>query len=306
MLLSRKRAACSVAVVRRRGKDGCMTHIALLGTGLLGSGMVENLLTKGHKVRVWNRTPSKLTPLIERGAIAAASPTDAVAGASRVHLVLSADDAVDDVVPNLRSSHGKDVFLIDHSTNLPARVASRSTTLRAQGVRYVSAPVFMSPQNAREASGMLLLAAPADERASLEAMLGPMTGKVLYVGERPDLAAVLKLAGNSMYFALTAAMADVLAMGAGNNVPPEQMLSLFEVWKVGGALPMIGKRLLERSNYPASFELAMARKDAKLMTEAAAQQSLLLLPAICAAMDRSLKAGLADADFATFAKPHHA
>ena len=33
-----------------------MTTIALLGTGLLGAGMVENLLAKGHAVRIWNRT----------------------------------------------------------------------------------------------------------------------------------------------------------------------------------------------------------------------------------------------------------
>ncbi|MFN7145740.1 MAG: NAD(P)-binding domain-containing protein, partial [Myxococcota bacterium] len=69
--------------------------IAVLGTGLLGSGMVENLLAKGERVVVWNRTAAKLAPLVETGAVAAATPAEAVRGAERVHLVLTADDAVD-------------------------------------------------------------------------------------------------------------------------------------------------------------------------------------------------------------------
>ena len=47
-----------------------MATIAVLGTGLLGAGMVENLLDKGQTVRIWNRTREKLEPLTEKGAVA--------------------------------------------------------------------------------------------------------------------------------------------------------------------------------------------------------------------------------------------
>ena len=72
-----------------------MATVAVLGTGLLGSGMVENLLNKGDSVRIWNRSREKLAPLIERGAVTADSPSKCVAGCERVHLVLSEDTAVD-------------------------------------------------------------------------------------------------------------------------------------------------------------------------------------------------------------------
>ena len=113
-----------------------------------------------------------------------------------------------------------------------------------------------------------------------------MTGKVWYVGERKDLAAVYKLAGNSIFFALAAAMADVLAIGAGAGVSPEQMLALFDVFKPGASLAFIGQRVAKAGEGTASFELLMARKDARLMQETAGSVPTISLPAICAAMHR--------------------
>jgi len=104
-----------------------MAHVAVLGTGLLGTGFSENLLSKGTDVVVWNRTPDKLSPLLARGARAAASPAEAMHGAARVHLILTADDAVDAVLDAAEPAWTPDVWVIDHSTSLPERVAARYT-----------------------------------------------------------------------------------------------------------------------------------------------------------------------------------
>jgi 3-hydroxyisobutyrate dehydrogenase len=280
-----------------------MTTIALLGTGLLGAGMVENLLAKGTAVRVWNRSAGKLAALVGKGAVAAADPAECVRGCSRVHLVLAEDSVVDSVLPRLRAGLGAAVPVIDHGTNAPAKVAARFAALRAEGVRYVPAPVFMSPQNARDASGLMLLAGPKADADELQPALAPMTGKVWWVGERPDLAAVYKLAGNSTFFALAAAMADVLAIGRGCNVQPEQMLGLFDVFKPGAAMAFLGQRVAAAGSGPASFELTMARKDARLMHEAAGGTPMLVLPAVIAAMDRAIARGDGVRDYAVFATP---
>ncbi|MFN6147386.1 MAG: NAD(P)-dependent oxidoreductase [Planctomycetota bacterium] len=279
-----------------------MTTIALLGTGLLGSAMVENLLQKGAAVRVWNRTRDKLAPLAAKGAVAAADPADCVRGADRVHLVLTDDAVVDAVLAPALPALGRGVPIYDHSTNQPAKVAARFAALRAQGVRYVSAPVFMSPGNAREASGLVVYTAPAAEQAAVEADLAPMTGKVWCAGERADLAAVHKLAGNSVFFALAAAMADVLAIGAGCGVPAEQMLAFYDVFKPGVALPFLGQRVARGGAGRASFELQMARKDVRLCLESAGAEPTLVLPAVAAAMDRALAQGKAQSDYAVFTR----
>ncbi|MBK8975984.1 MAG: NAD(P)-dependent oxidoreductase [Planctomycetes bacterium] len=281
-----------------------MTNIAVLGAGLLGSGMVENLLAKGRQVRVWNRTADKLAPLVAKGAIAAAAPADAVRGCERVHLVLAEDAAVDAVVAALRPGLGAATPVLDHSTNLPARVAERSARLHTEGVRYLHAPVFMSPQNAREASGLMLIAGPSALVEPLLAPLAEMTGKVWHCGERVDLAAVHKLSGNGVMMALAGVLGDVFAMATAAGVDRREALALFDVFKAGAALPFIGQRVLAAGDGPPSFELRMARKDVRLMLETAgAAGALTVLPAVAEAMDRALDAGNGEADFAVFARP---
>lgn len=277
-----------------------MTTIALLGTGLLGAGMVENLLAKGHPVRIWNRTAAKTAPLQQKGAQVAASPADAVRGAAFVHLVLTDDTAVDAVLTAARPGLAAGVPVLDHSTNLPAKVAARCRTLT--DVNYLPAPVFMSPQNAREASGLMLLGGPAAKAEAVTPHLQTMTQKVHYTGERTDLPAVLKLAGNSVYFAIAAAMRDVLAIGEGSQVPAEQMLALFDVFKIGTAIPFVGQRVARAGQGQASFELATARKDAALMLQAAGAAPTQLLPHVLAAMDRALARGDGAKDYAVFTR----
>ncbi len=281
-----------------------MSRIAVLGTGLLGAGMAENLLRKGETVVVWNRTASKLAPLVALGAIAAATPAEAVAGATRVHVVLTADDAVDSTLAQAIPALGDGVWVLDHSTNLPARVAERTARLRAGGVRYAHAPVFMGPQNARDASGLMLLSAAEEDAVELSALLAPMTGRVWHVGARPDLAAVYKLMGNGLLVSLSGALGDLLSMGAASGMSPQETLALFDVFKPGAAIPAFGARVASGGSQPASWELAMARKDVGLMIETAGgPEGLVVLPGLAAAMDTALAEGHAARDYAVFAWP---
>lgn len=277
-----------------------MSDVAVLGIGLLGAGFAENLLAKGHHVRVWNRTAAKAQALQEKGALVAADPAAAVRGATHVHLVLAEDTAVDGVIAALRPGLGAGVPLFDHSTNLPARVAARSAELRAAGVRYVSAPVFMAPQNARTATGTMLLAGAQAEVEPWTSHLATLTGTLVYVGERSDLAAVWKLAGNSLFFALSGAAADVFAIGAGCGVDRATMLRLFEHFTPSPAL--VAKRVAAADGNPASFELTMARKDARLMLEAAGSAPTMLLPILAQAMDQAIARGEGQRDYAIFAR----
>jgi 3-hydroxyisobutyrate dehydrogenase-like beta-hydroxyacid dehydrogenase len=280
-----------------------MATVAVLGTGLLGSGFVQNLLAKGNRVRVWNRTPKKLEPLAKLGATACAVASEAALGAERVHLILADDAAVDAVIATLRPGLGANTFVVDHSTNLPAAVAARTKTLRGQGVRYVHAPVFMSPQHAQQAGGLMLLSASQADADALTGPLGAMTGKLWHVGERADLAAFYKLAGNAVLVAMTGAMGDVLAMGKKNGIDAAQVLALFDVFKPGASLTFFGQRVAAAGDGPPSFELTMARKDVRLMLAAAgAEQQLAVLPGVAAAMDRALAEGRGGQDFAVFAR----
>ena len=279
-----------------------MATIAVLGTGLLGAAFAENLISKGHTVRVWNRTRQKLAPLVEKGAMAAADPAECVRGADRVHLVLSEDTAVDDVVEQLRPGLGDGVPVVDFSTNLPAKVLARFERLRAAGVRYISSPVFMAPKHARTGTGLIVMSGPQADDEELRPALEEMTGKFWYLGERVDLAAIYKLAGNSFFFAVTAALGDTLALGRANGVDESVMMELFQEFKPGSGLHTVHERIVTACDGTPSFEMTMAHKDARLTKEASGAEHLLVLPAVIAGMERGIDNGDGGADFAAFAK----
>ncbi len=122
-----------------------MSNVAFLGTGLLGSAMVERMLAQGDSVTVWNRTVSKAQALQPAGAAVALTAGEAVAAADHVHLALT-DDAVVDailaaVIPGLRPG----TIVMDHSTTSPAATRARVDRMAQSGVRFLHAPVFMSP-----------------------------------------------------------------------------------------------------------------------------------------------------------------
>lgn len=279
-------------------------RVAVLGIGLLGAGFAEHLLDLGADVVVWNRSPGKTDALAARGAHVAASAAEAVAQASRVHLVLTADDAVDAVLDAALPALPVGVFVLDHSTNAPARVATRVATLRARDVRYIHAPVFMAPVNARAGTGLMLIACSADEAATLTPTLQTMTGKVWHVGERAELAAVHKLIGNGLLVSISGAFGDLFALGASQGLSTADVLRTFEEFQPGASLPAFGRRVAARGTNAVSWELDVARKDVRLMIEAAdGPQGLVVLPALAAAMDVALAEGLGETDYAVFAWP---
>ncbi|HJZ72010.1 MAG TPA: NAD(P)-dependent oxidoreductase [Vicinamibacterales bacterium] len=267
-----------------------MATVGFLGTGLLGSGMVERMLRQGNVVTVWNRTASKARALEPLGAKVAPTPGGAVAGAERVHMTLPDDAVVEQIVESIRGDLRADAIVIDHSTTSPRGTAARVPRLNAAGVRFLHAPVFMSPQMARDGVGIVLASGPRDLFEDARPALEQMTGEVWYAGEQPDRAAAYKIFGNSMLFVIAAGVADVFAMAKGLDIPPADALAVFSKFQPAGVIRSRGEKMA-RGDFSATFELSMARKDLRLMLEAAGEQPMAVLPAIAARMDDAIAKG---------------
>jgi len=110
--------------------------IAFIGTGLLGSNFTKALLKRGEKVNVWNRTASKAKALEADGAKAFDNVADAVKGASRIHLTLKDDAAVNEVLEKASAGFEPGVIIIDHTTTLASGATERTGKRRLyDGVR---------------------------------------------------------------------------------------------------------------------------------------------------------------------------
>ncbi len=273
--------------------------IAFYGMGLLGSGFVRAMRKRGEEVHVWSRSAEKARALAEVGAKPYGDPAAAARGASRVHLTLSDDAAVDEVLERARSGFEPNAIIVDHTTTSPDGAAAR-----AKRFAYVHAPVFMGPQNALESTGVMMASGDRARYDAVADALAKMTGKVVYLGEAPDRAATFKLMGNAFLMALTGGLTDVLTIAKAEGVAPADALALFEWFNPGATLGARAKRMLDAPKSAASWELAMARKDARIIMEVAehAGLPLVLVPAVAATMDRFIATGHAKDDWTIIAK----
>jgi 3-hydroxyisobutyrate dehydrogenase-like beta-hydroxyacid dehydrogenase len=278
--------------------------IAWLGAGLLGSGFVQSLLRQGHQVRVWNRTAYKVEALAAFGAVPCNSPSEAAAGAERVHLVLSDDAAVDATLAALADSPagkagGPPIF--DHTTTSAAGAARRYEAAQAAGGLYLHAPVFMGPAHARDAAGLMCVAGPEAQVEPWRPALAALTGRLWWVGPEPDRAAALKLAGNATLIATVGVVADALALQRAAGHPAEDLLLLLQGFDLSAMVRARAKRALQDQVQPASFELSMARKDVRLMLEQGDPRAMSVLPALAERLDRLIADGHGHLDLGALA-----
>lgn len=276
------------------------THIAFLGTGRLGAGFVEAALGRGDSVAVWNRTADKAKALEAFGARVAATPADAVKGAERVHLVLKDDAAVESVVAAFRAALAPGAIIVDHTTTQPALTAERAARLNAEGVRYIHCPVFVGPAMARKGLGIILASGPRALFDAVQPALARQATKVEYFGERPDAAAVFKLCGNAYLVGTGAVIADVLTIATSAGIGAADVMKLFDFFNPATIVTGRGKSMAA-GDFTPSFELAMARKDVRLMIETAGAKPLAALPGIAERMDALIAAGHGGEDMGVLA-----
>ena len=278
--------------------------VAFLGMGLLGSNFTKALIKKGEKVNVWNRTASRARALEADGANAFEYAADAVKGASRIHLTLKDDAAVNEVLEKASGGFEPGVIIIDHTTTSASGAAERTALWKRRGYTYLHAPVFMGPANALESTGTILVSGDQEVINKVEPELAKMTGKVLNFGTETNKAAGIKLIGNLFLMSMTAGLADTLTLAKTLHISLDEVSQLFGTWNPAGMLPMRLKKMTSNTFDQPSWELNMARKDAGLMLQEAKKGgvSLSVIPAIATEMDKWIARGHGSDDWTVLAK----
>jgi len=278
--------------------------VAFIGMGHLGSNFVRAMLKKGGQVQVWNRTPAKAKALETYGAKAFTEVADAVKGATRIHLTLKDDSTVNEILEQACGSFEPGSIIIDHTTTSVMGAAERTTLWKKRGYNYIHAPVFMGPQNALESTGYMLVSGDKSIIGIVEAELEKMTGKLLYFGPDSNKAAGMKLIGNLFLIAMTGGIADTLALGKASGITAGEISQLFDAWNPGAMLPARLKKMAVGNFDQPTWELNMARKDARLMINGAqsAGIELAVIPAIAGVMDKWIAKGHGNDDWTVIGK----
>jgi 3-hydroxyisobutyrate dehydrogenase len=278
--------------------------VAFLGMGLLGANFVRAMINRGEQVQVWNRTAEKATALEQYGAIAKATPAEAVKDAERIHLTLKDDASVDEVLSGAAGSFPPGAVIIDHTTTSVEGAIRRTNAWRSRGFIYLHAPVFMGPPNALESTGYMLVSGDQSIVERFTPILSKMTGKLLNFGPETGRASAMKLLGNLFLVAFTTGIADTLMLAKGMQVPVSDLSMLFDNWNPGAVLPTRLKRMSSGNYSKPSWELSMARKDTGLFLQEAKKGgvTLAVIPAVAAEMDRWIAKGHGSDDWTVIAK----
>ncbi|MDQ6726712.1 MAG: NAD(P)-dependent oxidoreductase [Actinomycetota bacterium] len=276
-----------------------MTAIAFCGLGQMGTPMAGRVLDAGHDLTVWNRTPERADPLVDRGARRAGSAADAASGAEVVVTMLADPGALEEVVfgpEGVAAGLAPGSTLIDMSTVGPDVVRDLAARLPA-GVHMLDAPVLGSVPQATEGTLKVFVGGEADVverwRPVLEAL-----GTPTHLGPLGSGAA-MKLVANSTLGAAMCGLAEALALADALGLGQAAVLDILAGSPIGATVR--GKRaLIDGGEYrPANFKLALAAKDLGLVTGAADAAGLYLRLARAAGewFAQAVDAGLGDRDY---------
>lgn len=282
--------------------------IAFIGLGNMGSHMARNLLRAGHEVTVWNRTLSKAEEHCALGAKVAKSPAEAAKDVEAIITMLADDNAVESAVLHpggVLEGLPKGAAHLSMSTISVALSKKLAEEHAKRGQQYIAAPVFGRPEAAEAAKLFVAVAGDNTAVERLKPLLEAIGQRVFVMGDKPEMANVVKLSGNFLIASVIESLGEAVALTRKYGVDPHQYVefltnSLFAapVYKTYGGL------IADEKYQPAGFRIRLGLKDVKLAL-AAAESVDAPLPFASTIRDHMLTAiarGMEDMDWSATAK----
>ncbi|MFD7263683.1 NAD(P)-dependent oxidoreductase [Streptomyces sp. NPDC059874] len=202
--------------------------LTLLGLGDMGTALARTWLAAGHALTVWNRTTAKAETLAAEGAVAAASPAEAVAASRLVVLCLLDDASIDSALEGVDLT-GKD--LVNLTTGTPAEGRARAAWAEERGARFVDGGIMATPTmiGVPEAGGYVFYSGSRGlfdtHREVLEVPAGAR-----FVGEDPGHAALHDVALLSAMWGMFAGISQAYALIEGEDIAPKDLSPLLSEW----------------------------------------------------------------------------
>ena len=244
-----------------------MAKVSFIGFGIMGSGMVSNLVKAGHDVTVWNRSASKYGEIEKVGAKTVSNPTDLLPGADFLMYCLADDAAVNAIFlsgPSLASKVEKGTIVIDLSTIDPETSAIERKIYEDRGISFLDAPVFGTKGEARDGGLWIVIGGTKDVFNQSLPVLEPVSETLHYMGEGGN-GTKMKLVGNLLV------ASQIVSIGEALSLAKKAGLNLTTVLEVAAVADFktpiyagVGAGVI-KGDYEVNFPLKLMLKDAKLI-----------------------------------------
>lgn len=265
--------------------------VGVLGLGIIGSRVAQNLRDKGWKTFVWNRTPQEHPDVLD-------SP-GAVAGQAQVLQIFVRDgDALLSVVDAIAAQLGEGHVVLNHATVSPAATNEAALRVSKTGAAFLDCP-FTGSRDAAEQGKLNYYV--GGERAVVERIRAVLDASAQTVTLLGDIghATVLKIATNMISATTVAILSEALAVCEKGGVDPQKMEQALAVNGCASGLSAMKLPTMLTGDYLPHFSLKNMLKDANFGL-ALADQSGMKLPVLSSAataMIEQMEAGRGEDDY---------
>jgi 3-hydroxyisobutyrate dehydrogenase len=199
-----------------------MTRPALgfIGIGLIGRPMTLRLLAAGYHVTVWNRSPEKLGPVVERGARAADSPAAVARAAEIVMMCVTDQHAAERVLfgdGSVIDGAAAGTLVVDFSSIAPASAREFAARLAARDVRLVDAPVSGGVAGAEKGTLAVMAGGAAEDVERVRPVVMELAARFTRMGES-GAGQMTKLCNQVIAGSLIAVLAEAVRLAEAGGV----------------------------------------------------------------------------------------
>lgn len=197
--------------------------IGFIGLGVMGEPMCGHLARRsGKTVLAYDLNKEPLNRLRDQG-VASASPQELAASCQVILFSLPDGKAMQSVVATLEPHLRPGQCIVDTSTSSVAMTREIGARLEAKGILFADAPVARTREAASRGELSIMVGASDSTFAHVRAILETMGTDVTHCGPI-GCGQVVKILNNMLVFQHTAALAEAIALGRRNGVPPEVLL----------------------------------------------------------------------------------
>ncbi|MCZ2114890.1 MAG: NAD(P)-dependent oxidoreductase [Anaerolineae bacterium] len=247
--------------------------IGFIGLGIMGRGMAANLLRAGFTVTVWNRTPERMSPLVEMGARPATSPADVARNSDIIITCVSDTADVEQVVlgPDGVIEGARDgSLLIDCSTISPNATQAMAAKLAERGIHMLDAPVSGGSEGAAKGTLSIMIGGEAAQLYRAMPALEAMGKTITHVGDH-GTGQMAKLVNQVLVVVTMQAVGEALLLAQAGGLDLERTLMAVGGGAAGSwMLNNRGPQVINRDWRP-GFTIDLQQKDLRLVLEAADQ-----------------------------------
>jgi 3-hydroxyisobutyrate dehydrogenase-like beta-hydroxyacid dehydrogenase len=198
--------------------------VTVLGLGPMGRALAGAFLEAGLRTTVWNRTPGRAQELVERGAVSARSPQEAVAASTLTVVCVVNYDAVDAIVrqdPVTAALKGRTVANLTADT--PARARDAAAWAAEHGIDYLDGAIMTPTTTIGTPGAVFLHSGPEELYRRHQPVLDALGGTHTHLGTDVGRAAAYDIALLDVFWTAMAGYAHALAVAKAEAVTAREL-----------------------------------------------------------------------------------